>query len=60
MPRINPEIIYHKLFIQVDAKPIKQKPRRMNEEKSYAISDKVDRLLQGASFEKHFILTGSL
>ena len=46
MPGIGPEVIYHKLSIKVDVKPVKQKPRRMNEEKSRAISDKVNRLLQ--------------
>jgi len=40
-----PEVIYHKLSIRADAKLVKQKPRRMNEERS-AISNKVDRLLQ--------------
>ena len=46
MPGIDLEIIYHKLSIKADVKPVKQKPRRMNEEKSRAISDEVDRLLQ--------------
>jgi len=46
MPRINPSVICHKLSIKKDAKPVKQKPRRMNEEKSRAISDEVDCLLQ--------------
>jgi len=31
MPRIDLEVICHKLSIKADAKPVKQKPRRMNE-----------------------------
>ena len=33
MPEIDPEVIYHKLSIKADTKPVKQKPRRMNEER---------------------------
>jgi len=54
MPGIDPEIICHKLSIQADAKPVKQKPRRMNEEKSRAICDKVDRLLQAGFIQETF------
>jgi len=43
---IDSEDIFHKLSIQVDAKPVKQKPRRMNEERSRAIINEVDRQLQ--------------
>ena len=46
MPGIDPDIICHKLSIKADAKPVKQKPRRMNEERSHALSDEVDCLLQ--------------
>ena len=46
MPEIDPEIICHKPFIKADTKPVKQKPRRMNEERSCAISDEVACLLQ--------------
>jgi len=46
MPEIDLDIICHKLSINADAKPLKQKPRRMNKEWSCAISDEVDRLLQ--------------
>jgi len=46
MPGIDPEVICHKLSIKADAKPVNQKPRRMNEERSHAINDEVDRLLQ--------------
>jgi len=42
---IDPEIICHKLSIWADAKPEEQKPRRMNEERSRAISDEVNHLL---------------
>ena len=59
MPRIDPEVICHMLSIKADAKPVKQKPRKMNEERSRAISDEVDRLLQ-AGFIRNSTPTGSL
>jgi len=46
MTRIDPKVICHKLSIRADAKPVKQKRRRMNKERSRAISSKVDHLLQ--------------
>jgi len=46
MPGIDPTVIYHRLSINANAKPIKQEPRRMNKEKSRVISDEIDRLLQ--------------
>ena len=46
MARIDPEVICHKLSIQTDAKPVKQKSKRMNEKKSCAISNKVNCLLK--------------
>jgi len=51
---IDPEVSYHKLSIRADAKPVKQKPRRMNEERSRAISDEVDRLLQASFIQETF------
>jgi len=45
MPGIDPEVIYHELSIWADDKLVKQKPKRMNEERSHAINDEVDRLL---------------
>jgi len=45
MPGIDPEVICHKLSIKADAKPVKQNLRRINEERSRAISDEVDRWL---------------
>ena len=33
MSGIDPEVICHKLSIKVNAKPIKQRPRRVNEKK---------------------------
>ena len=53
-PGIDPEVICHKLFIKADAKPIKQKLRRMREERSRAISDEVDRLLQAGFIRETF------
>jgi len=46
MSGVDPEVICYKLSIKADAKSVKQKPRRMNEERSLAISDEADRLLQ--------------
>jgi len=54
MSGIDLEVIYHKLSIKEDAKPVKQKLRRMNEERSQAISDEVDRLLQAGFIQKIF------
>jgi len=53
MPGIDPEVICHKLSIQADAKPA------MNE-RSHAISNEVDRLLQAGFIQEMFYLTGSL
>ena len=57
---IDPEIICHKLSIWADAKPEEQKPRRMNEERSRAISDEVDCYSRLALFEKYSTPIGSL
>ena len=46
MPGIDPDVICYKLSIKAEAKPVKQKPRRMNEEQSRAMNDEVDSLLQ--------------
>ena len=54
MPEIDIEIICHKLSIKMDAKPVKQWPKRMNEERSHAISDEVDRLLQAGFIRETF------
>jgi len=36
---IDPEVIYHKLSIKAEAKPVKQRPKRMNKERSRAINN---------------------
>ena len=54
MPGIDPEIICHMFSIKADAKSIKQKPMRMNEERSHAIRDEVDRLLQAGFIRETF------
>jgi len=54
MPGINPAIICHKLFIKTNSKPVKQKPKRMNKERSHAISDEVDHLLQTGFIREMF------
>ena len=41
---IDPTIICHRLAINPVVKPVKQKPRKMNEERIQALSDKVDQL----------------
>jgi len=51
---IDPTVICHKLSINADAKPEKQKPRGMNEERSRAISEEVDRLLQAGFIRETF------
>jgi len=60
MPEIDPEVIYHKLSIKADAKPVKQKPRRMNEERSQTIKDEIERLFQAGFIERRFTPTGYL
>ena len=59
MPGINRSIICHKLSIKADAKSVKQKIRRMNEEQSHAVSDEVDRLLRAGFIREIFHPIGS-
>ena len=54
MPGINPEVIDHRLSIKVDAKPIKQRPRRINEERSRVVSNEVDRPPQAGFIRETF------
>ena len=54
LPGTSPSIICHKLSLKTDAKLVKQKPRRMNEEWSPAISDEDDRLLQADFIRETF------
>jgi len=54
MPRIDPEVISHKLSIKTDAKPVKKKSMRMNKEKSRTISNEIDRLLQAGFIREMF------
>ena len=51
MPGIHPSIIYHKLVICPQAKPISQKKMRMGEEWCKAVKEKVNKLLN-ANFIK--------
>ena len=53
---IDPAVICHKLSIKADAKQVNQKPKRIKEERSRAISDKVDRLLQAGFIRETFYL----
>ena len=46
MPGIDPQIICHRLSIKTGTKPVKQRARRINAERSQALSEEVDRLLQ--------------
>ena len=54
MSGIDPEVICHKLSIKADSRPVKQSPRRMNKERSRAISDEVDHLLQAGFIRETF------
>ena len=54
MPGIDIEVICQKLSTKADANPVKQKPRKMSEERSRAISDEVDCLLQAGFIRKMF------
>ena len=56
MPEIDPDVIYYKLSIKGGTKSVKQKPMRMNKERSLAISDEVDRLLQVGFIRETFYL----
>jgi len=56
MSRNDPEVICHKFSLRADAKPVKQKPKRMNKERSHVISNKVDRLLQAGFIWEMFYL----
>ena len=50
----------HKLSIRADAKPVKQKPKRMNEERNLPSGLKSITYSRLASFEKHSTPTDSL
>jgi len=54
MPGINPDIICHGLASDPEVRPVKQKSRKMNKERSQALSDEVDRLLQANFIRKTF------
>ena len=56
MPGIDPEIICHKLSIKVDVLSVKQKTRIINEKRSCAINDEVDRQLQAGFIREKFYL----
>ena len=60
MSEIDSGIICHKLSINTDAKLANQKPKRMNEKWSRAISDEVvTDYYRSASSERHSTLAGS-
>ena len=46
MPWVDPSVICHKLSILPEAKPVKQKPRKLNAERLQALNDEVDRILK--------------
>jgi hypothetical protein len=52
MPGIDPEVIGHRLKVDSAARPIKQKPRRINEERSLALRAEVDQLLKAGSIRE--------
>ncbi|GAA0165900.1 hypothetical protein LIER_40082 [Lithospermum erythrorhizon] len=45
MPRVDPAVAVHRLYVDSDYKPIKQKKRAFSEEKGKAIREVVDKLL---------------
>jgi len=50
----DPKVICHKLSIRADAKLVKQKPIRMSEERSHAISDEINWLLKASFIQETF------
>ena len=56
MPGIDTDIICHWLAIDSKVKPVKQKLRKINKERSQALSDEVDRLLQASFIQETFFL----
>lgn len=46
MPGVDPKVVVHSLNIKEGAVPVKQKRRRMNEEKTKASNTKVEKLLK--------------
>ncbi|GAA0152326.1 hypothetical protein LIER_10837 [Lithospermum erythrorhizon] len=46
MPRIDPNIVVHKLYVDPTFQPIKQKKRLFNDEKNKAIKEEVQTLLK--------------
>lgn len=52
MPRVDPEVAYHKLDVNPNVKPVKQKPVRMNPDYKTQVQAKVDRLLSIKFIEK--------
>jgi len=46
MPTIHPGIIYHKLAICPEAKPISQKKRKMGEERRKAVKEEVKKIFK--------------
>jgi len=46
MPEVDPSVICHKLSTLSKAKPVKQKPQKMNAKRLRAMNDEVDRLLK--------------
>ncbi|KAL0434448.1 UNVERIFIED_CONTAM: hypothetical protein Slati_2779100 [Sesamum latifolium] len=49
---ISPDIITHRLSVNLDDKPVKQKKRMFGVERSQAIKDEVDKLLK-AKYIRH-------
>ena len=54
MPGINPAIICRRVAINPGIKTVKQKPRKMNEERSQALCDEVDQLLRAGFIRETF------
>ncbi|KAG7559356.1 Integrase catalytic core [Arabidopsis thaliana x Arabidopsis arenosa] len=52
MPKIDPDIICHKLNVDPSFKPVKQKRRKLGVERAKAVNDEVDKLLKIGSIRE--------
>ncbi|GAA0174049.1 hypothetical protein LIER_27520 [Lithospermum erythrorhizon] len=52
MPRIDPAVVVHKLYVDPTFQPIKQKKRLFNDEKNQAIREEVQTLLKAGAIRE--------
>jgi len=60
MPGIDPDFLCHRLTMDPQVRPIRQRRRKFNEEKRQAIKDETHKSLQQATSERSNIQNGSL